>query len=121
DSLRARLIQVKSGAQDSVEVATLYATVRYLVSGGGYIMVASATTTEPAIALNSNNAGGLFYALNGTVRVDSNVDVVSLTGQKILLLSNAEIFYDTGLPDSAFTSGPGGGWVLKEGSWYIIE
>lgn len=121
DGLRVRLREVRDGSQDSVRVATMYARVRYSFAGRGYIGLVSATSTEWAIDLNSNNSGGLFYALNDGIRLDSNMDVVAIVGQKIHLNSNADINYDQGLPNSSFTSGPSGGWFIKRGSWRVIE
>jgi hypothetical protein len=120
DGLRVRLVQDRQGGQDSVEVAAMYAEARYILSGGGHIMLVSASTSTAAIELNSEARGGIFYALNGTVVSNSNSHPVALTGQQIILNSNTNIFYDQGLPEQSFTSGPGGGWVIQRGTWRII-
>jgi hypothetical protein len=120
DGLRVRLIQNRQGAQDSVAVAAMYAAVRYTLAGGGHIMLVSSSTSTSAITLNSNTEGGIFYALNGTVVANSNSHPVALTGKQLVINSNATILYDQGLPDQSFTSGPGGGWVIRRGTWRII-
>ncbi len=120
DSLRVRLVENRLAGQDSVEVAAMYVQLRYIPVGSGHIMLVSASTSTSAIELNSQAQGGIFYALNGTVVANSNSHPVALTGQQIVLNSQTQIFYDQGLPDQSFTSGPGGGWVIKRGTWRIV-
>jgi hypothetical protein len=89
-------------------------------SQGGYIMLVSDQPSGVAIQLNSNTRGGIYYARFATVEVNANSHPIALTGHRIVLNSNSEIFYDHGLPEQSFTSGPGGGWVIQRGTWRII-
>lgn len=80
----------------------------------GYILFATPSTSGSAVAFNSNSTvASAFYAPNGTMEVESNGDVVSITVRKLELESNAEINYDTGLQNATFASGPGGGIVIS--------
>lgn len=121
DGLRVRLREDRVGGQDSVEAAALYAKTTYVALNAGYIMFVSDRSTGQGIELNSDSKGGTFYARNALLQVNSNSEPIALTGKEILLNSNAEIFYDEGLPDQAFTSGPGGTWEIKPGSWLVVE
>lgn len=83
----------------------------------GYILLVSTSTSDNAIELNSNSSTGICYALNGGTQVNSNGTVVALVSKKLTLNSNATFNYDKGLADSRFTTGPGGKWIIKPGSW----
>ncbi len=84
-----------------------------LASGGG--------DHDSAIDLHNRAEGAVFYAPNGLVYLHNNVYVTELTAYKIHLDQNAELRYDTGLIETNFTSGPGGAWILKKGTWRIIK
>ncbi len=83
----------------------------------GYILVATTDTSMAAVELNSNSAGGIFYALDGGIQINSNGHAVSVVGKKLILNSNAVLDYDIGLASSIFTSGPGGAWVEEPETW----
>ncbi|HLC38949.1 MAG TPA: PilX N-terminal domain-containing pilus assembly protein [Patescibacteria group bacterium] len=86
----------------------------------GYILFASTSTDVFANTINSNGVGGLFYALNGGITINSNGHVVSLIGKKLTLNSSATLDYDMGLASSIFTTGPGGKWLMKSKTWNEI-
>jgi len=82
----------------------------------GYMMAASTSTSLTAIELNSNESQELIlYAVNGTLVLNSNADVVSLAGEGIHLNSFANINYDLGITSYTFSAGGSGGFVIS--SW----
>jgi hypothetical protein len=83
----------------------------------GYILLASANTTDSAIELNSNASNGICYALNGGIQFNSNAKVVAVVAKHLILNSNATLDYDTGLINAEFSGGPGGGWSIQTGTW----
>jgi hypothetical protein len=85
----------------------------------GYIMLATPKTGSAAVELNSSSKGGVFYAPNGDIQINSSSDPVAIIGYSLTLNSSSDITWDVGLASSDFTSGPGGSWVLKE--WQIIH
>jgi len=87
----------------------------------GYIMLLSTLNSfsPAAIELNSNATNGLIYAYNGAVQLNSNAHVTSVTGQQVILNSNAVLTYDQGLASAQFITGPGGGWAVL--SWREVE
>ncbi|MCX7589744.1 MAG: hypothetical protein N2Z85_02290 [Patescibacteria group bacterium] len=121
NNLRVRLKEIKSGTQDSVDVAALYIQLKYTKENAGYLLFVSDKSNDLAIELNGNASGGVFYARNGILQVNSNSHPVAITAKKLILNSNAQIWYDEGLPEQSFSSGPGGTWEIKPGSTIIIN
>lgn len=90
----------------------------------GYILLASTKTDAaapagPAIILDSNAAGGVYYALPGTAHSNSNAGIVAIATNKLVLDSNAILNYDLGLQSAQFSSGPGGSWGISSGTYKI--
>jgi Tfp pilus assembly protein PilX len=83
----------------------------------GYILLVTTSTSANALELNSNSSNGICYALNGGMQVNSNGKAVAAVARKLTLNSNATFNYDTGLADTRFSTGPGGKWIIKPGSW----
>lgn len=121
NSARVKLREIKSSNQDTVSVAALYLQVKYIKENAGYLMFVSDKQDDLGIELNGNASGGVFYARNGILQVNSNSHPVSITAKKLILNSNAQIWYDEGLPEQGFTSGPGGTWEIKSGSLIILN
>lgn len=121
NSLRIKLREIKSGPQDGINVAALYIQLKYTKENAGYLLFVSDKADQIAIELNGNAAGGVFYARNGILQVNSNSHPIAVTAKKLILNSNAQIWYDEGLPEQGFSSGPGGTWEIKPGSLVIIN
>ena len=81
------------------------------ISGGGH--------HGSAIDLHNNASGAIFYASNGMIWLHNNVNVIELTGYKIHLENNASIFYEIGLQNVGFSSGPAGGFDVRY--WKEVE
>lgn len=90
---------------------------------GSYLMLLSTNPSlseeESAIYVKNNALAAIFYAANGLIILDNNMEVREVTGYKIILKPNAVIKYKTGLIDTLFTSGPGGSWEVA--SWKETE
>lgn len=71
------------------------------------------------INLGNNVTGGIFYTTNSMILISNNVDVKAVVGYKLQLSNNAEIEYEQGVADTTFSSGPGGGWNVK--NWSEIQ
>ncbi len=82
---------------------------------GSNLLVLSTSSADPAISINNNAAGAIFYASNGGISVSNNTQVKELTGYKITMQNNSVIQYETGLASLFFSSGPSGGWQIT--SW----
>ena len=86
---------------------------------GSYLMYISTSTSSQAIESKNNAKADILYTNTGTIKVDNNAGLREVVGYRMHLLNNAVITYESGLANSAFTSGPGGGWVVT--SWKEIE
>jgi Tfp pilus assembly protein PilX len=89
-----------------------------------YIMLLSTNSelvdfANPALEIDNNTDAAIFYASQGLVVLRNNVQAREVTGYKVHLDNNAEIIYESGLQNSAFSSGTGGGWEVS--SWREID
>ena len=67
-----------------------------------------------------NNVGAILVsAQSGTVHLNNNVELSEVVGNKIIVDNSATVTYILGLANSSFTSGPSGGWSIK--NWEEIE
>jgi len=87
---------------------------------GSYLMILSTNSEKhdifyPAIKINNNSDGAIFYASDGLVIIENNAELREVTAYSILMKNNAEIVYESGLQNINFSSGTGGSWELK--SW----
>ncbi len=80
-----------------------------------YLLVLSTNSSNTAISVSNNAVGAIFYASAGGIMLSNNVRVREATGYKVILSNNAVVQYDSGLENSFFSAGPGGGW--KVSSW----
>lgn len=87
---------------------------------GSYVMVLTTNTSldpvSPAMTLANNSANSIFYASDGMISVSNNATLKEVTAFKLYLQNNAAVTYESGLANVNFSSGPGGGWVLKIGT-----
>ncbi|MFH1461229.1 MAG: hypothetical protein ABIF84_02315 [Patescibacteria group bacterium] len=98
-------------------------TIRGSGESGSYLMMLSTNNsidlTSPAIKLDNNATGAIFYASHGAIYLSNNISVREATAYKLILDNNAVISYDIGLENINFSSGPGGGWSVE--NWREIE
>ncbi len=79
----------------------------------------SCTTANSAIEVANNVGAVVIYASRGQVYVNNNGGAKEITGYKLHLANNASVSYETGLASAAFSSGPGGGYIVSD--WIEIE
>ena len=90
-------------------------------TAGSYIFLISRNTnaesggSTQAIS-NSNSSGGaaVLYAPHGLITLQNSINVKEVTAYRITLQNSAQIRYDTGLPSTLFSSGPGGGYDVLD-------
>jgi len=75
--------------------------------------------SNPAIDVRNNASAAIFYASNGMIYLNNNINIKEATGYKLALSNNAIISYDSGLENANFSSGPGGSWQVE--NWKEIE
>lgn len=68
-----------------------------------------------AIDLNNNVGAVIINAQNGTVHLSNNVNLSEIVANTVELDNNATVTYITGLANTNFSSGPGGGFDIS--SW----
>lgn len=92
-------------------------------SEGSFIMLLSTNNsldpTSPAIDIDNNAQGAIFYASDGIIRLRNNVNIREATGYKLALDNNAIISYGSGLENTHFSSGSGGSWKVV--NWKEVE
>lgn len=76
----------------------------------------SIDSASPAMTLSNNSANSIFYASDGMISVSNNAILKEATAFMLRLDNNASVQYESGLANLNFSSGPGGGWVMKSGT-----
>lgn len=66
-----------------------------------------------AIDVHNQATGVIFYAPRGMINLHNGVNITEASAYKLRLDNTAEIRYDQGLINAAFSSGPGGGWAIS--------
>jgi Tfp pilus assembly protein PilX len=92
-------------------------------TAGSYLMLLSQRNSATELAINVANtaAGAIFYAGYGLIDVSNIATAKELTAYKIHLNQNAVITYESGLADAQFSSGPGAGWAIADGTWQLLQ
>ncbi len=90
-------------------------------SVGSYILLFSTHEhdTTFAIEVDNNASGAIFYAHKGIAKINNNANLKEVTAYKLDLAQNATVTYESGLANASFSSGPGGGWEIK--NWNEIQ
>ena len=83
----------------------------------GYILVVTTSTNNNAISIANQGATAIFYALDGGAVLSNEADVIALVAKKLTMSNYATLTYDEGLADAQFSSGPGGSWQIKKGTY----
>jgi hypothetical protein len=63
-----------------------------------------------AISMNQGASALVTYASHGQITLSQSVSIKEATAYKIILTQSANVTYDTGLPNTLFSAGPGGGY-----------
>lgn len=83
----------------------------------GYILVATTDTSANAMSIGQSGANAVFYALEGGAELSQTAHVNSLTANLLTMTQQSTLDYDTGLASTQFTTGPGGSWEIKRGTY----
>jgi hypothetical protein len=76
--------------------------------------------SEDAISMDNSASGAvILYAGHGLISINNNATLKEVTGYKIKAKNSANIVYDTGLANTLFSGGPGGGYVIID--WMEVE
>lgn len=85
------------------------------------LMISTNTSTSdatPAIQLGNNAEGAIFYATNGSIRIQNNAIVKSVVGRRLYLNNNAAVTYvQSEMIGTNFSNSPGGSWRLIGDTW----
>jgi hypothetical protein len=88
-------------------------------SNQSYVLLLSTSSADPAISfLNTSAIDGMLYAANGVLEIQNSATLKEASGYKIKMKNSATIIYESGLINTNFSSGPGGGWDIV--SWKEI-
>lgn len=75
---------------------------------------------ESAIKVANSATGALVvYSNHGEIDIQNSVSLKEVTAYKITLKNSANVIYDTGLPNTLFSAGPGGGFDIL--GWKEVE
>jgi hypothetical protein len=99
-----------------------------VVNGSGnaksFILLVSTNTSlvdaNPALDIGNNAGGGLFYAVNGTVRVRNNASATAVAGSRVFIDQNGIVDSSSGLRDLTdirLSVLPPGTWRVEGTSW----
>ncbi len=70
-------------------------------------------SSDDAIEMDNSSSGAvILYAPHGLISINNSAILKEVTGYKIKAKNTANIIYDTGLANTLFTSGPGGGYTV---------
>lgn len=78
---------------------------------GSYLMIISTSTLlsgPPAMRVDNNSSGAIFYTSQGTLEISNTADLKEAVGQKLHLRNGATLTYESGLANVDFSSGAGG-------------
>ncbi len=83
----------------------------------GYILVVARSKADDAITIAQSGATAIFYALDGGATLTQSASVAALASKKVIMTQTASLHFITGLGSTSFSSGPGGAWVIKKGTY----
>ena len=83
----------------------------------GYILAVTTSTDNNAIIISNQGANATFYALNGGASLSNQANVTALVANTLTMANSATLTYDQGLASAQFSSGPGGSWQVKKGTY----
>ncbi|MBW6441212.1 hypothetical protein K0B03_04285 [Patescibacteria group bacterium] len=87
-----------------------------------YIMLLSTHSgigTSYAIDVRNTADGAITYSAHGIIFLKNNANVKEAIAYKLVTSNNTDVYYEDGLANVNFISGPGRGWVVN--SWIEIE
>lgn len=83
----------------------------------GYIMLVTTSTNSSAFDFGQSGINAIVYALEGGVILGQSAHATAIIAKTLTLDQSAVLTYDQGLASTDFSSGPGGAWVPKKGTY----
>ncbi|KKT14873.1 MAG: hypothetical protein UV94_C0006G0037 [Parcubacteria group bacterium GW2011_GWC1_43_30] len=80
---------------------------------------ATLRTGSDAIKTSNSSAAAILYAGEGQIEISNSAALKEITAYKLEINNSATVTYESGLANSNFSSGPGGGYEIL--SWKEIE
>ena len=71
------------------------------------------------MSIGQSGANAVFYALEGGTQLSQTANVNALVTNQLTMQNQAVLNYDTGLASAQFSTGPGGSWQIKKGTYRI--
>lgn len=87
----------------------------------GYILVVTTSTNSAAMQISNSGANAVFYALEGGTILTQTANVNSLVANILTMDNSSSLTYASGLASAKFSSGPGGAYVIKKGSYQYTK
>lgn len=107
-------VLIADGNIDLTQGGTLKPTS---ASPKGYIMLITTSTDSTAVQISQSGATGIFYALQGGGILSQTAHVAALVAKSLTMTQSSTLDYATGLASANFTTGPGGSWQIKKGTY----
>ncbi|MDO8487085.1 MAG: hypothetical protein Q7S45_02235 [Candidatus Curtissbacteria bacterium] len=86
----------------------------------GYIMaVSTSTNASEAIDIKNEGVNAIFYALEGGATIQNTAQLTALVAKTLKIKNEAVLNYDEGLASASFSSGPGGSWAIRKGTYHF--
>lgn len=85
----------------------------------GYILVVSTSSSSSAISISNQGQTAIFYALLGGATMSNQSNVTALVANSLTMSNQADLSYDQGLASAQFTTGPGGSWTIRKGTYHF--
>lgn len=85
----------------------------------GYILLVSTSTSSSAMSLENRGVNAILYALDGTAQLSQQAQMTAIVAKQISMDNSATLDYDQGLASALFTSGPGGSWQIRKGTYHF--
>lgn len=83
----------------------------------GYIMLVTTSIATPAVSIGQSGVYAIIYALEGGVDLGQSANATAIIAKQLNLGNSAVLTYDIGLGSTGFTSGPGGSWQIRKGTY----
>ncbi len=83
----------------------------------GLILVVSTSSSNTAVSISNSGQTAIFYTLNGGAVISNQANVEALVAKSLTMKNQSELQYQSGLASAEFSSGPGGSWQPKKGTY----
>ena len=92
------------------------------INNDTYIMLLSTHSgTGDSYAADVRNTadGSIVYSSNGIVFLKNNASLKEVIAKKLITSNNTDVYYEDGLANTSFSSGPGGRWSIMD--WNEVQ